>query len=83
MESQVSGFFKILTGQVRLRLDTNPVELSRERVKGAEWGDVEYQYAPYPPLPFKRTLGRYGPDPLFREFRCPLARFEPWQAELG
>lgn len=70
------------TYQVRLRLNPNPVQLSRKRVKRTEGRDIQHQYTPNPVLPLKRALGRDSPDPTFCEFRCPGYRFEPRQVPL-
>jgi hypothetical protein len=67
------------TYQVCLRLNPNSVQLGRERVEGAERRDIQHQHTPNPVLPLKRALGRDSPDPTFREFRGPFARFEPRQ----
>jgi len=67
------------TYQVRLCFDSNTVQLGRERVEGAERRDIQHQHTSYPILPFKRAFGRDRPDPAFREFRGPFARFEPRQ----
>lgn len=70
------------TYQVRLRLDSNTVELSRKRVKRTEGRDIQHQHTPYPVLPLKRALGRDSPDPTFREFRCPRFRLKPGKTPL-